>query len=90
MEHECAANHLPSWTENLTDVSLEDNNILIAYLDNYNDNIDKLRTCDPFDAYGIEAEQEELIRLMMIVYNKYKGRLYKNGKSIKHRINKTQ
>lgn len=74
LNDECAANHLPAWTEGIAidAFSIKEYNVLIAHLDNYNANIEKLETCDPFEAFGVEAEQEELIRLMMVIYNQYK------------------
>lgn len=72
---DCLDRHLGRWTDNI-DLSKEDYDAVIAYMDAFNDNQVRLESKeeDAFELFGIQEEQTELIRLIRNIYKKYSNK----------------
>lgn len=76
---ECAANHLPAWSEELSVelsavISKEDYNRVIGLLDRYNEltDVEEKQSNDGHFIYGIENEKQEIIDAIIKIQEKYK------------------
>lgn len=73
---DCIADHLPAWVDKISGliISRNDYKQLMGLMERYNECQDYIETfsSDGNMIFGYQTEQEELIKEMLVIYEKYK------------------